>query len=174
MLFYVMFTIQLSVSKQNAFNSLYATGNFETMHHIVFAITHRWVSQNQSFSLIYRFLANGNASPESSQEDNSKIIEDMGRFFSNTSVHFMFYGKDGTLSLSTTQRKKGPPFHRLVLCSQSFLTKHQKKKKSSLFTFQTVKLQWFRKSWESQTRYVNWNKAGDSGKSRKQQVKMSE
>ena len=51
----------------------------------------------------------------------------------------------------------------------------KKKKKIHCSPAKTViKLQWFRKSWDSQTRYVNWNKAGDSGKSPKQQVKMSE
>ncbi|KAI4565819.1 hypothetical protein MJT46_009194 [Ovis ammon polii x Ovis aries] len=53
--------------------------NFETMHHIV-PVYYPQVGKPKLvfFSDIQRFLANGNASPESSQEDNSKIIEDMG------------------------------------------------------------------------------------------------
>ncbi|KAJ1076117.1 hypothetical protein K5549_008971 [Capra hircus] len=53
--------------------------NFETMHHIV-PVYYPQVGNPKLvfFSDIQRFLANGNASPESSQEDNSKIIEDMG------------------------------------------------------------------------------------------------
>ena len=64
---------------QYAFNSLYATGNFETVHHIV-PVYYSRVGKPKLvfFSDIQRFLPNGNASPESSQEDNPKIIEDTG------------------------------------------------------------------------------------------------
>lgn len=58
---------------------MYATGNFETMHHIV-PVYYPKVGKPKLvfFSDIQRFLANGNAAPESSQEGNSKIIDDMG------------------------------------------------------------------------------------------------
>lgn len=77
MLLYVMFTIQLLVSKQNAFNSLYATGNFETMHHIV-PVYYPQVGKPKLvfFSAVQTYLANGNAPPESSHEDNANIREE--------------------------------------------------------------------------------------------------
>lgn len=49
------------------------------MHHIV-PVYYPQVGKPKLvfFSDTQRCLANGNASPESSQEDNPKIIEDMG------------------------------------------------------------------------------------------------
>ncbi|MXQ91878.1 hypothetical protein E5288_WYG019568 [Bos mutus] len=60
--------------------------NFETMHHIV-PVYYPKVGKPKLvfFSDIQRFLANGNAAPESSQEDNSKIIDDMGTLSLKTS-----------------------------------------------------------------------------------------
>nr|XP_040149943.1 protein phosphatase 1 regulatory subunit 42 isoform X2 [Ictidomys tridecemlineatus] len=54
-------------------------GNFETMHHIV-PVYYPQVGKPKLvfFSDSQRFLLNGNTSPESCQEDNTKIIEDMG------------------------------------------------------------------------------------------------
>ncbi|XP_058429964.1 protein phosphatase 1 regulatory subunit 42 isoform X2 [Marmota monax] len=54
-------------------------GNFETMHHIV-PVYYPQVGKPKLvfFSNSQRFLLNGNTSPESCQEDNTKIIEDMG------------------------------------------------------------------------------------------------
>lgn len=95
----VMFTIQLLVSKQNPFNSLYATGNFETMHRIV-PVYYPQMGRPKLvfFSDIPRHLANGNASSEESfQEDNPKITEDMGQVLSNICV-ISFLGEDGTPS----------------------------------------------------------------------------
>ncbi|XP_046284519.1 protein phosphatase 1 regulatory subunit 42 isoform X1 [Marmota monax] len=53
--------------------------NFETMHHIV-PVYYPQVGKPKLvfFSNSQRFLLNGNTSPESCQEDNTKIIEDMG------------------------------------------------------------------------------------------------
>ncbi|XP_067568252.1 protein phosphatase 1 regulatory subunit 42 [Pseudorca crassidens] len=53
--------------------------NFETMYHIV-PVYYPQMGKPKLvfFSDTQRCLANGNASPESSQEDNPKIIEDMG------------------------------------------------------------------------------------------------
>lgn len=139
-------------------------------------ITHGWVSQNQFFSLIYRDFSQMEMHLQKAPKKITlKLLKTQGRFFQILLCDLSFGGKDGTPSLSTTQRKKCPPIHLLVLCSQFFLTKHQKKKKIHCSPAQTViKLQQFRKSWESQISYVNWNKAGDSGNSQKQQVKMSE
>lgn len=74
-----MFTIRLSVSKQNALNSLCATGNFETMHHIV-PVYYPQVGKPKLvfFSDAQRYLSNENASPERSQDDYPKIIEEAG------------------------------------------------------------------------------------------------
>ena len=72
-----MFTIWLSVSKQNSLNSLYTTGNFETMHHLV-PVYYPQAGKPKLvfFSDAQRYLSNGNASPESSQDDYPKIIEE--------------------------------------------------------------------------------------------------
>ncbi|XP_054417658.1 protein phosphatase 1 regulatory subunit 42 isoform X2 [Pongo abelii] len=54
-------------------------GNFKTMHHIV-PVYYPQVGKPKLvfFSEIQRYPVNGNASPESSREDYTKIIEEMG------------------------------------------------------------------------------------------------
>ncbi|XP_028624830.1 protein phosphatase 1 regulatory subunit 42 [Grammomys surdaster] len=67
------------VSKQDAFNSLYATGNFETIHHIV-PVYYPQVGKPKVvfFSDVQRYLVHGNASSKCSQEDKTTITEDIG------------------------------------------------------------------------------------------------
>ncbi|XP_009211412.1 protein phosphatase 1 regulatory subunit 42 isoform X2 [Papio anubis] len=66
-----------SSKNEDASNSLIS--NFETMHHIV-PVYYPQVGKPKLvfFSEIQRYPVNGNASPESSREDYTKIIEEMG------------------------------------------------------------------------------------------------
>ncbi|XP_053414619.1 LOW QUALITY PROTEIN: protein phosphatase 1 regulatory subunit 42 [Nycticebus coucang] len=66
-------------SSKNEDTSNSYTSNFETMHHIV-PVYYPQMGKPKLvfFSEIERYLVNGNASPKSSQEDNTKIIEEIG------------------------------------------------------------------------------------------------
>jgi protein phosphatase 1 regulatory subunit 42 len=58
---------------------LYATGNFETVHHIV-PVYYPQVGKPKVifFSDVQRYLVHGNASSKCSQEDKTTITEDIG------------------------------------------------------------------------------------------------
>ena len=69
-------------------------------------ITHGWVSQNQFFSLIYRdFFQMEMHLQKAPKKITLKLLKTRGRFFQILLCDLSFGGKDGTPSLSTTQRK---------------------------------------------------------------------
>ncbi|XP_012600119.3 protein phosphatase 1 regulatory subunit 42 isoform X1 [Microcebus murinus] len=73
-----------STKNEDASNSYIS--NFETMHHIV-PVYYPETGKPKLvfFSEIQRYPVNGNASPESSHEDNTKITEEMGNLSLNKS-----------------------------------------------------------------------------------------
>lgn len=83
------------------------TGTFEAMHHIV-PVYYPQVGKPKLVFLsdAQRYIVNENAPPESSQ-NKPKITEETRYVLSNICVICLF-GGNGTLSLSTTQRKRGP------------------------------------------------------------------
>lgn len=98
---------QLLVSQQNAFNSLYA-GTFEAVNHLV-PVYYPQVGKPKLLFLsdAQRYIANENAPPENSPENNPKVIEETRYVLSNLRA-ICLLEENGTFSLSTT--KEDRPF----------------------------------------------------------------